>query len=241
MELEELHVLEGQAGAVRHRHPVARDRLRVGGEPVEAAAAAGRDEQGLAPDRDRVARARVEANEPGEDPVVHEDLRDEQLVVPGEGPVALQLVVQRLHLEEAGLVGRQRRARVAVPAERPLGDVPVVVAGPRDPPVVQLADLLRDGVDECPDHVLVGEEVGSLHRVPGVQLARVAEVLAQDGRRAALGADRVGAHELDLRHDADVHLPTQAPGDLDRGAQPGETRAEDHHVVLQLAIHAGTS
>ncbi len=58
--------------------------------------------------------------------------------------------------------------------------------------MLQEADLVGHDVDEAVHHVLVGEEVGPLHRVPGVQLEAVALLGPHDGRRAALGADRVG-------------------------------------------------
>ncbi len=91
-----------------------------------------------------------------------------------------------------------------------------------------------------PDDVLVGQEVGALDRVPCMQLARVAQVGAQHRRRAALGADRVGAHQLHLGDDADVNPALESARDLDRGAEPGQPGAQDHNVVLQLTIHQGS-
>ena len=68
----------------------------------------------------RLARGHVQPRPARRSAPRDEDVGDEELVVAGEAAVALQLVVQRLHLEEPGLVGRQRRARVAVTAEWPL-------------------------------------------------------------------------------------------------------------------------
>ena len=84
MELQELHVLERQAGAVGHRHAVAGDRLGVGREAVERAAAAGRDEQRLAAQHHRLAARRVDAEQAGEAAVLDEDVGDEELVVARE-------------------------------------------------------------------------------------------------------------------------------------------------------------
>jgi len=72
--------------------------------------------------------------------------------------------------------------------------------------MVEQPDLARHRLAEAPDDVLVGEEVGALHAVPGVQRDAVALVLAEDGGRAAFRAHRVRAHQLDLRHDADVDV-----------------------------------
>ena len=107
---------------------------------------------------------------PANAPVLDQDVGDEELVVAREAPVALELVVQRLHLEEAGLVGGQRRARVAVPAERALRDVAVLVARPRGCPSGRAGGSPWGSRSRRCDDVLVGEEVGALDRVPGVQL-----------------------------------------------------------------------
>ena len=232
MELEELHVLERQAGPERHRHPVAGHRRGVGGEAVERAAAARGDEQRLAGEQDRLAARRVDPDQPREAPLLDEDLVHEQLVVAREAAVLEQRVVQGLHLEEAGLVGGERRPRVGVAAERSLIDPAVGVPRPGDAPVVELPDLLRHLLDEAADDVLVGQEVGALDRVPGVQLEAVSLVGPEDRRGAALGADRVRAHQLHLGDDADVDLPGEAAGDLDRRAQAGQAGTEDQDVVM---------
>ena len=116
-------------------------------------------------------------------------------------------------------------------AEGPLLDPAVRVARPGDAPVIELEDLLRHGVHEAVDHVLVGQEVGALDRVPGVQLEGVALLRPQHGGRAPFGADRVGAHELHLGDDPDVDLALQSPRDLDRGPQPGQAGSEDQDVM----------
>ncbi len=237
VELEELHVLQGQAGAPRHGHAVAGHRLRVRREPIERAPAARGNKQRLATERDRLTRGHVQADESGERPVLDEDVGDEELVVPREASVPLELVVQRLHLEEAGLVGGQGRARVAVSPERSLRDVAVLVAGPRGAPVVELVDFLGDRVHKGADDVLVSEEVGALDRIPRVQLSRVTQIGAEDRRRAALCADGVGTHQLDLRNDADVHMPVKAPRELDGSTKAGEAGPQNEHVVLELAVH----
>ncbi len=237
VELQELHVLERQSGPVGHRHAVTGHGLGIGGEPVQAAAAARGDEQRLAADRQRLPRPGVDPDQTGEGAVAHDDVGDEQLVVAGEAAVPLQLVVEGLHLEEAGLVGRERRPGVAVTAEGALRDVAIGVPGPGDAPVIELVDLPGDRVDECPHDVLVGQEVRALHRVPRVQFAGVAQVLAQHRRGAALGAHGVRPHELHLGDDADVDAALEPPGDFDRGAQPGQPGPQDHHVMHELAIH----
>ena len=36
-------------------------------------------------------------------------------------------------------------------------------------------------------------------------------------------------------------LPFKLPADLDCGAQPGQTGAEDHDVVMKLAVHCANA
>ncbi len=237
VELQELHVLEREASAVRHRHPVARHRFRVRREAVEAAPAAGGDEECLAAQHDGFAARCVDPEQTREAAALHQHVGHEELVVPGEALVAQQLIVQRLHLEEAGLVCGQRRARVGVPAERALRDAAVFVARPRNAPVVEPANFVRNRVDEAADDILVGQEVRPLVRVPRVQVDRVAFLGSEHGGRAALGADRVRAHQLHLRHDADVHAAIQARADLDGGTQAGESGTENENVVGQALSH----
>jgi len=104
--------------------------------------------------------------------------------------------------------------------------------------MVELEDLLGRGRNKAVHHVLVGQEIGALDRVPGVKLEGVALVGVQDGSGAALGADRVGPHELDLGDDPDVRLAVRAAGDLDRGPESGQAGTENEHIMGQVVPHA---
>ncbi|OPZ76564.1 MAG: hypothetical protein BWY77_01874 [bacterium ADurb.Bin431] len=206
MELEELHVLEGQAGAVGQGHAVAGDRLRVGGETVEGAAAAGADDQGLAADEGELAGGHVHRRQAAELAFGGENGGDEELVVVGGVVVLEQGVIEGLQLEKAGLVGGEDRAGIAVAAEGALGDAAVLAAGPGNAPVVELEDFAGHGVDKAVHHILIGEKVAPLDGIPGVQLEAVAILGAHHRGGAALGRDRVGAHHLVLGDHRNVDL-----------------------------------
>ena len=237
VKLEKLHVLQRQTGPVGHGQSVAGDGVRIGGEAVQSTGAARGDEQSLALERDEVSAGSVNTGQPGKTPILQHQVGDEQLVVAGEVVVLEQRVVEGLHLEEAGLVGGQGGAWVGVTAKGPLVDAAVGISGPRDPPMIQQQNLLRRGMDKTVDDILVGQEVGSLYRVPGMELERIAFVGAQHGRGAAFGADRMGTHELDLGDDTYVGPALGAARDLHRSPQPGQSGPENQHIVIQVFGH----
>jgi hypothetical protein len=78
-------------------------------------------------------------------------------------------------------------------AERPLIDLSIVSAGEGHPRMFQL----DDGGDSLPAHifdsVLVAEPIGPLDRVVHMPLPTVFAEVAETGRNAALGRDRMAA------------------------------------------------
>jgi len=98
-------------------------------------------------------------------------------------------------------------------------------------------DFLGDGLDEPAHDILVGQEVGTLDRVPGVELEGIALLGAEHRGRAPLGAHRVRPHQLDFRHDADVRALAKARTDLDGCSQAGQAGAENQDVVIEGLSH----
>ena len=88
-------------------------------------------------------------------------------------------------------------------------------------------------------HPPVVQELAAAHRVAVVDLPVVVRVHVAHGRRAAaLGHDRVRLAEQGLGDDRGL-LAVQPR--LDRRAQPGAARADDHHVVRITVDFAHTT
>ncbi|HVO64001.1 MAG TPA: hypothetical protein VMT53_23970 [Terriglobales bacterium] len=75
----------------------------------------------------------------------------------------------------------------------------------------------------------------SLYRVPGMQLKAVAFLRAHDGARASLGTNRMGPHDLHLRHDANVDRTPGAHADFHRSTQPCQAGSEDQDIMSRFA------
>jgi len=98
-------------------------------------------------------------------------------------------------------------------AERPLVDAPVGAPRPGYSPVIQQHDLAGYFDSEAHGDVLVAEEIGAAHGIPGVKLNAVTVLRLYHRRGAALGAYRVRAHKLYLGYNSDIGLRILA-GDL---------------------------
>jgi hypothetical protein len=83
----------------------------------------------------------------------------------------------------------------------------------------------------------IREEIGALHRVPGMQLEAVSLFRAHNRRGPTLGAHRMRAHDLDFRHDGDVGFAPRSDADLHRGTQPRQSSPKDHDIMSYL-LHA---
>ncbi len=241
MELEELHVLQRQAGLERQRHAVSGDGVSIRGEPEHPPRAAGGDDERLTLKGQQLAGGHVNRRQTGEPAVRGLDRGDERLVVPAEIVVLQQGVIQSLHLEEAGLVRRVDRPVEGVPAERPLGDPAIGTPGPRDAPLVQQLDLGRHHLHETKDRVLVGQEVGALDRIPRVQLQGVPLLRPKHGGGAAFGGHGVGTHQLHFGDQADVQPSLSDDGRLQRGPKPGQARTQDQQIMTNGSSHRAPS
>ncbi len=260
VELDRLHVAQG--GDARFQRERAADAFadhRVGRHAVDPAGAAARDGGGLGHVRDQlagdevahdgaVAAAGIVDERDGLGALVHGDLGTDRLVA------------HRLQHRVAGAVRNVARAPLLGAAEIPLRDqavgfvalgdrhllpvdddgaVATAHAAPRHAPGGQLAHGLRRGVDEHPDHLLVGAPVAAAHRVLEVDVLGVALSLDHVGERGlhpALRRRRVRALGWHQRQDDHV---VPAALRADRHPQAREPAA-DHEDVGVDDLHFGT-
>ncbi len=104
-------------------------------------------------------------------------------------------------------------------------------------PVLEQADFIRRGSHKAIHHILVRQEIGSFHRVPGVQLKAVPFLGAHHRGGATFRAHGMRAHDLHLRHDTDVGPTPRFDADLHGGAQPRESGSQDQDIMSYL-LHA---
>ncbi len=236
VELHELHVLQRQAGAQHHAAAVAGAGVRRGAGEVGAAVAAGRQHRLLG--AEAVQRAVVQV--PGHDAaaravLVHDQVERE--VLDEELRVVLErLLIERVQHGVAGAVGRRagalRRRALAVlrrhAAEGALIDPPVLGAREGHAVVLELDDRRDRLAHHVLDGILVAEPVGPLDRVVHVPAPVVRPHVAERGRDAALGGDRVAAGR---EHLGDAGRLEPRLGQAEGGAQAGAAGADDDDVV----------
>ena len=192
MELHELHVLERQTGAERHRHPVAGAGVGVRRRPEDTTGAAGCKHDGLAGERLQAADDALAAV------VVDHELPGEELVVDLDVPLH-DLLVEHLDQHVAGDVGGVDRPRRAGCAERTLRKLAVVAAREERAPVLELDDVAGRLAREDLDRVLVADVVRPLHGVIRVDLGRVLGGVAECRVDAPFGGAGVRARRVQLR------------------------------------------
>jgi len=234
VELEELHVFEGDAAAGEDRQPVAGAGVGVGRDPIHAAESARGHEDRLGPEKVDLPRGQVDGDDAGGGPAVEDDVEHMELVEKGD-LVLDALLVERLEDHVAGPV-----AGIARTADRRLAEVPRVAAeAPLVDPAVrravegQAAMLeVDDGLDRLfgqdERRALVDEIVAALDRVEGVPLGPVLFDIAQGGADPALGRSRVGAEGMDFRQDGRPDAMARPQG----GVKAGPSGADDHGVML---------
>ena len=235
MELHELHVLAGQAGAQHHAVAVAGAGMRRGAGQVGAAVAAGRQHHRLGAEAVDGAVLQVPGHDAAADAfLVHDQVERE--ILDEELDVVLQaLLIQRVQDGVAGAVGGgagAHRGRLAVflhvAAERALVDPPVFGAAERHAVMFQLVDRRDRLAAHVFDGVLVAQPVrpfdGVVHVPAPVVLAHVAE----RGADAALRRDGVAAGR---KHLGDAGGLQTGGAHAERRAQAGSAGADDDHVV----------
>ena len=235
VELDELHVLQRQAGAQRHRAAVAGAGVRRGAGAIGAAIAAGGENGGLR--AEAVQRAVVELQRDHAAAgalVVHDQVDGEELDVEFRG-VAQRLAVHGVQHGVAGAVGGGAGAlRLALAvvqrhaAERPLVDLAVLGARERHAPMLEFVDRRRRVAHHVFDRILVAEPVRPLDGVVHVPAPVVRMHVAERRRDAALRRYRMRAGR---KHLGDAGGAQSGLAAADHGAQAGAAGADHDHVV----------
>ena len=167
-------------------------------------------------------------------PVLDHEPPREVLLVHVQRPLLLalhQLLVEHVDEDVARDVGRVHRSRRARRAERPLGELSLVVPREDAAPVLELVDVAGRFAREDLDRVLVAEVVGALHGVESVLLRAVLRGVPERRVDPALGCAGVAPRRVELRDDADVRARVEG---LDRGAHAGAAGPDDDDVVHGL-------
>ena len=245
VELDELHVLQRQAGAQHHAAAVAGAGVRRGAGSVGAAVAAGRENRGLRPEPMQRAVVELERDDAAADAlVVHDQVDGEELDVEF-GRMAQRLAVHRVQHGVPGAVGGGAGAlRLALAvvhghaAERALVDLAVLGARERHAPVLELVDGLGRVAHHVFDRVLVAEPVRPLDGVVHVPAPVVRMHVAEGGRNAALCCNRMRAGRKHLGDAGGAQARFRA---ADHGAQAGAAGADDHDVVGVVLDRIGFS
>ena len=206
VELDELHVLQGQPRAQRHCPAIAGASMRAGRGEIAASIAAGRQHHRLA--AKAVDRAVVHAHRDhaAAGTVLHDQV-DREVFDEEVGSVLQALLVERVQHRVAGAVGRGARALdrrafahvLHVPAERALVDRAFGVAAEGNARMLELVDRLRSLAHHVLDRVLVAQPVRSLDGIEHVPGPVVRAVVLQGRGDPALRRNGVGAGREDLR------------------------------------------
>ncbi len=217
MELDELHVHQRDARAVRDGHAVAGRGITVRRLGVDAAEAAGGKDRRLGGDQFQLARAHVVRRHAGADAVFDGQRRGKVLFVDLD-PETFELLPQGVQDDQARHVGGVARARRAGAAEGPLRDASVGQAREDAAAVLEPDDLARRVVGHRFDRVLVAQVVRTLDAVERVVGRGVFLAVTQGRVDAALRCAGVAAHGMHLGDDRDVG---SALGGFDRRTHTG--------------------
>ncbi len=233
VELHELHVLQRQPGAERHRHAVAGAGVGVRRRPEDPADAAGGEDHRLAGQELDAAVHQIPRDDARAAATVDHEPEGEELLVDDHalGHPLLQLLVEHLDQDVPGDVGRVDGARRAGRAERSLVEPTVGVAREHAAPVLELVDVAGRLGREDLDRVLVAQVVGALDRVERVLLGAVLGRVAERSVDATLCRAGVTARRMQLRDHGDLRAPVVR---LDGGTHAGAPGADDEDVVGRL-------
>ena len=229
VELHHLHVLERNARAERHGHPVSGARIGIRRSGVQAPCAAGGEDHRLRSDGVQAAVEEVPRDHALAAVVVEYELPREELLVRLDVPLH-DLLVEHVDEDVSRDVRRVRGPRLAGGAERALRDLAVLGAREHRSPMLELVDVVRRLLAEDLDRVLVSEVVGALHGVERVLLGIVLGGVPERGVDPTFGRARVAADGVDLRDHRDVRARVEG---LDRRAHPRAAGPDDEHVVLR--------
>ena len=237
VELDELHVLQAEAGAQHHGVAVARAGMGRGAGEIRPAVAAGRQHRHLA--EEAVDRAVGQA--PRDDAAAGAVVRVHDQVDGEEFDEELGVVLERLLVEGmedrmaravrrgAGALGRALAIVGRHAAEGALVDLALRRAREGHAVMLQLDDRGHRLAHHVLDGVLVAQPVRALDRVVHVPAPVVLAHVAEGGADSALGRDRMAAGRKDLGEAGRAQaLLRHAEG----GAQAGAAAAHDDDVVF---------
>ena len=200
VELDELHVLQRQPGAQRHRVAVAGAGVGRGRREIGAPVAAGRQNRRLGAEAVNRAVVQLEADDAAHRALRIADQVDGEIFDEEFAPRLQRLAVERMQDRVAGAVGggagALRDALAVVgrhAAERALVDLAGFGARERHAPVVEFVDRGRRVAAEVLDRVLIAEPVRALDGVVHVPAPVVGAHVAERGGNAALRRDRMRA------------------------------------------------
>ena len=247
VELEELHVLQRDAAAERHRGAVAGEGVGVRGGLEDLAEAAGGEHDRLrAEDVDLAggelvgdhaggAHALVGARVAGHQHVEHVVLVEElHLLLHAVLVEGLQDHVAGAVRGVAGAAHGRLAVLTGVPAEAALVDAPLRGAVEGQAHLLQVEHRVDGLLGHHLGGVLVHQVVAALDGVVGVPLPVVLLDVGEGRAHAALRRAGVGARGIELGDDRGAG----ALGGLQRRAHPGAAGADDHHVVV-MGLHVG--
>ena len=251
VELDELHVLQRQAGAQRHRAAVAGAGMRRGAGGVGAAIAAGGENRGLGAKTMQRAVVELQRDHAAADAlIVHDQVDGEELDVEFSG-VPQRLAVHGVQHGVAGAVGGGAGAlglALAVvqrhAAERPLVDPAVLGARERHAPMLEFVDGFGRVAHHVFDGVLVAEPVRPLDGVVHVPAPVILVHVAERRRDAALRRYRVRAGR---KHFGDAGGAQAGLAAADHRAQARAAGADHDDIVgvvfdrIGMAVGGGTA
>ena len=236
MELDELHILQGQARAQYHGIAVPGAGMSRGAGEVCAAVAAGGQDNGVGAETVQVALLQVPGQHAAADTFLVHDQVDGKIFDEELGVMLQGLLVQGVQDGVAGAVrggaGALRRALAVVrghAAERALVDLPV--RGARERHAVMFQFYHRGGcfLAHVLDGVLVAQPVGPLDGVIHVPAPIILAHVAEGRAHAALGSHGVAAGG---EHLGDAGGFQSFFGHAEGGAQAGAAGAHNDDIVF---------
>ena len=216
MELDELHVLQRQAGAQHHAVAVAGLRMRAGAGEIDAAITAGGQNYFMRAEAVDGAVVEIPRHQSAHRAFVGDEVEreifDEEIHL-----VLHALAVKRVQHGVAGAIGRGAGALGDAFAEMgghatesALIDLAVFGSGERHAEMLEFVDRLGRVLAEIFDGVLIPQPVRAFHRVVHVPAPVVLAHVSERGGDAALGGDRVAAGGEDFRHAGDLQSGARA-------------------------------
>src|SRR5437867_1971851 len=226
MVLNELHVLEGNAGTVCEGHPVSVLDIGVSGEGEDLSTSPGAEDHCLGQDGVNLPGRQFDGHHSLTATLIDKECGDKPFVVSRDGRILERRLKQRVQHMKPGLIGGEPGAYDLHPAEGADRDVAVGLTAPWAAPVFETEHLFGSFTNECFDRVLVREPVAAADRVIGVGIEAV--VWLDHRRRPSFSRDGVASHRIDLGDDRDAKLCIALRnGDRSPKAGPSATNQKD--------------